>query len=424
MANFDYSTGHIVIAGQDGVSATTGIATDYSNVGPRFGFNWKLGRGPLLSGGYGLIFRRPIDGFAYKTQPFAYTFGVCSSSTCPGGFTSLAAGLPEPAAPDLRNPAGDLWGTRAFREHMAQTHEFNLGLEKEFSGNTARVFYVGTLVRHRGRFFPDSNAPPPNTSANPDSLRPYHEIDPNLTVIDYFDTEGASSYHAMQATLAHDLRHGLTAHLNYTWAHGLDDDSGEGFGTVPALSSTIDYGNSGIDVRQRAVVTMFYDLPFGNHSSGMRRLVLRGWQTNLAAAWSTGLPYTVLNANDVSNTNPGAGAADRPNQLGSARLSHPTVAKYFNVDAFASQVPGTLGTERSNQLYGPPARHLDVSLFKNTGLGQEKTLQFRVEVFNVTNTASFASPQAILGGANFGRLTQLTAGYAPREAQLALRFEF
>jgi hypothetical protein len=136
------------------------------------------------------------------------------------------------------------------------------------------------------------------------------------------------------------------------------------------------------------------------------------------------LPYTVLNANDVSNTNPGASAADRPNQVGSPRLRNPTVAKYFNLDAFVAQAPGTLGTERSNQLYGPPARHLDVSLFKNSSLGQEKTLQFRVEVFNVTNTASFASPQAILGGANFGHLTQLTAGYAPREVQLAMRFEF
>jgi hypothetical protein len=212
--------------------------------------------------------------------------------------------------------------------------------------------------------------------------------------------------------------------VNYTWAHGLDNSSGSGFGTVPALSSTIDYGNSSFDVRQRAVATLFYDLPFGKSATGLRRVALGGWQINLAAAWSTGLPYTVLNANDVSNTNPGASASDRPNQAGSARLSNPTVAKYFNVDAFAAQAPGTLGNERSNQLYGPPARHLDASLFKNIGLGKEKVLQFRVEVFNLTNTASFASPAAILGGASFGRLTQLTAGYTPREIQLALRMAF
>jgi len=89
---------------------------------------------------------------------------------------------------------------------------------------------------------------------------------------------------------------------------------------------------------------------------------------NLAAAWSTGLPFTVLNATDISNTNPGASAADRPNQLGSARLAPPTPAKYFNVDAFAPQAPRTLGSERSNQLYGPPSRHFDASLFRNIAL--------------------------------------------------------
>jgi hypothetical protein len=100
------------------------------------------------------------------------------------------------------------------------------------------------------------------------------------------------------------------------------------------------------------------------------------------------------------------------------------VSEYFNVNAFVAQTPGTLGSERSNQLYGPPTRHVDASLFKNIGLGNEKTVQFRTEVFNLTNTANFASPAAILGGASFGRLTQLTAGYTPREIQLAVRFQF
>jgi hypothetical protein len=132
----------------------------------------------------------------------------------------------------------------------------------------------------------------------------------------------------------------------------------------------------------------------------------------------------VLNANDLSNTNPGASEADRPNQIASWQTPHPTVTRYFNVDAFVPQAPGTLGNERSNQLYGPPTRHVDASLFKNIGLGKEKTLQSRIEVFNVTNTASFASPAATLGGASFGHLTQLTAGYSPREIQLALRLDF
>jgi len=51
-------------------------------------------------------------------------------------------------------------------------------------------------------------------------------------------------------------------------------------------------------------------------------------------------------------------------------------------------------------------------------------VQFRTEIFNLTNTANFASPSAVLGGSNFGHLTQLTAGYTPREIQIALRLQF
>jgi hypothetical protein len=131
-----------------------------------------------------------------------------------------------------------------------------------------------------------------------------------------------------------------------------------------------------------------------------------------------------LNAADVSNTNPGSSGADRPNQLLGATLSKPGVNRFFNTEAFAAQTPGTLGDERSNQLYGPHNRRIDASLFKGFALNREATLQFRTEVFNVTNTATFSAPSNYLGGANFGQLTDLTSGYTPREIQFALRLQF
>jgi len=211
---------------------------------------------------------------------------------------------------------------------------------------------------------------------------------------------------------------------NYTWAHALDNVSTGGFGTVPSESSTLDYGNSSIDVRHRIAATVFYNLPFGQRSQGLKRIVTQGWQMNLAGAWSTGFPFTVLNAMDISNTNPGASGADRPDQIGKARLNHPSVYEFFNIGAFAAQAPGTLGSERGNQIYGPPVRHLDSSLFKSFALPRETSLQIRAEVFNLTNTSSFAAPNAILGCANFGQLTQLTGGYSPREIQFAARISF
>jgi hypothetical protein len=424
LSNFDLSTGKIVIAGQNGVSNTAGVGTDHTGIAPRFGFNWKMRPATILSGGYGIVNFRPIDTFVYKAQPSIDSFGICSSLTCPGGFTSLAAGLPAVNNhPDASNPSGVLLGMRAFDYHNSYIQQFNLGLEQQHGSNTMRLFYVGALARHVSRVF-DINSPPPNTSPDPNMLRPFYSTVPNLTTVYYTDTKASSSYNALQASYAHSYRNGLTAQFNYTWAHGLDDTSGGGFGTLPTLSYKLDYGNSSFDVRHRMAATVFYDLPFGKSATGVKARLIKSWQLNLAGVWSTGLPFTVLNASDVSNTNPGAFAADRPNQLGNAALNNPGVRRFFNTGAFAAQSSGTLGSERSNQLYGPRNRRLDASVFKNISIGKEASLQFRTEIFNVTNTANFASPAAVLGGSNFGQLTQMTAGYAPREVQFALRLQF
>ena len=57
---------------------------------------------------------------------------------------------------------------------MDEMVQFNLGLERQIAGNTVGAFYVAALGRHRARSFPDLNAPPPNTLADPNSFRPYH----------------------------------------------------------------------------------------------------------------------------------------------------------------------------------------------------------------------------------------------------------
>jgi hypothetical protein len=157
-------------------------------------------------------------------------------------------------------------------------------------------------------------------------------------------------------------------------------------------------------------------------------LVFRGlgWVFNVAEIWSTSLPFTVLNANDVSNTNPGASTtnSDRPNVVGKVNLSSKSPQKWFNTAAFEAQAAGTLGDERKNQYFGPHNRHIDVSLFKNFDLVEHWTGQFRVEAFNVTNSSNFATPQRFLNGANFGKVTQLTGGYTPREIQIVWRMQF
>ena len=66
---------------------------------------------------------------------------------------------------------------------------------------------------------------------------------------------------------------------------------------------------------------------------------------------------------------------------------------------------------------------MDFSLFKDILMGGAQRLQLRMEVFNITNTASFAVPDGALGSATFGRITS-TGNNIPRQFQFAAKFLF
>jgi hypothetical protein len=50
------------------------------------------------------------------------------------------------------------------------------------------------------------------------------------------------------------------------------------------------------------------------------------------------------------------------------------------------------GTAPYNSLYGPGAKNLDTSIFRTFELPEHLSAQFRMEVFNTTNTPHFQDP--------------------------------
>jgi hypothetical protein len=82
----------------------------------------------------------------------------------------------------------------------------------------------------------------------------------------------------------------------------------------------------------------------------------------------------------------------------------------------------------SLRLYSPPIA--DLSFNKTTKISESKSLQFRVEMFNFTNTYAYRVQQfnGNTGDRNFGSLFPRTAGDTdvayPRHIQLALKFIF
>ena len=107
----------------------------------------------------------------------------------------------------------------------------------------------------------------------------------------------------------------------------------------------------------------------------------------------------------------------------SAVAFDPTIGRWFNTAAFVAQPANTVGNAGRNTLYGPPQRRLDVSLFKSLPLNDTMRLQLRVEAYNVTNTPTFANPNAALGAAGFGTITS-TGNSIPRQMQFAAKLVF
>jgi hypothetical protein len=441
ISTWDPATSSLLIAGQNGVSDTAGIKTDYHGLAPRFGFAWDAGHKLVVRGGFGIGYL-PMNTTSeanLKDPPFVASLPSCNTpgwggDPCPSGYQTFAQGLPSIVPTTMSSPSVSIPNAVSPHFRTSYIEQFNLTVQKQIGESTLSASYVGLLGRQLDQLLPDLNAPAPNgcaASPNPTCyqiLRPYYSKYPNLGTIGFFQTGGKSSYNSLQTSVERHLAHGLAISANYSWSHSLDNATGlsfegsNGYGIVPSRVSVLDYGNSSLDLHHRIAGNVSYQLPFGAGASGIKRAIVHGWQTNVIGVWSTGAPFTVLNGSNVSGTV--TGTDDRPNQVGKWSVSKPTVEKYFNTSAFQTQTAGTLGSERINQLFGPHWRHMDFSLFKIFPVREKTTLELRAEAFNLTNTANFSTPNSTVGSPQFGQITSMTYNYTPRALQFAAKLQF
>ncbi len=428
LSNLDTQTGQLLVAGTAGVSASGNVPTDHTNVSPRVGFEATLRTGTVLRGGYGITYFPDDTAFPIflDSTPFSVDYQ-------PNPFTTtLNTPLPSTVASGVSGAFQTISTTHA---KTAYIHQFNLNLQQEFAGNVLTVAYVGGLGHHLTQLLNVNLAPPDTNPNDPLSPRqPLHAVAPNVTSVEQQVNLGVSNYNSLQMQLERRLSHGLTVNANYTLARALSNtvdiaDAGggtgslEGVGAVPSRASTLDYGNSDLDIRDRVAAEIAYALPYGEKLHGLRAVGAKGWQVNAVNVWSTGSPFTIVNSSAQANT--GASTyGDRPNQIGSPALANKGTSGFFNTTAFQAQPFGTIGNVPKNSLYGPHIRHLDLSLFKTFDLEKTAQLQFRAESFNVTNTPTLANPDGVLGDPSFGQISATRNGSTPRELQFALKILF
>ncbi len=265
-----------------------------------------------------------------------------------------------------------------------------------------------------------------------------------------------SNYNSLQASLKHQMSHGLLFNVDYTYSHSIDGGStwhsgattangsaaGEGF-TLDQTLPQLDRGNSIFDIRHRLVLNYVWQLP-GQNLKGAMGAIVGGWSLNGIWSFQSGAHWEPFvgagirlreadqvsgcTADDIANGtclnlggdfNLDRGRNDRPNASVSrvGGVSHSSWANGWNPSlpdstnnpgvittagpnlTFSTPCLGCAGNLGRNSFVGPGNWAADMTLSKVFKITERVNLKFDANAFNVFNRTNFILATAG-GGAN------------------------
>jgi hypothetical protein len=278
---------------------------------------------------------------------------------------------------------------------------------------------------------------------------PYAFFNRQYSYLSVLRSIGGGNYHGMNLTLRKRFSNGDQFDVNYTWSKSIDLSSNAERAAFNAGNIINPWfpeqrkGVSDFDTTQQMNANWVLGIPVGRNArwgSNMGRAldaVVGGWQIAGLFRMTTGLPVSVGNGrfwptnwnitgwatqtgivpDPKTNKNaPAVTGAGGPNIFDDPR---PAAAAYSNT------LPGETG--QRNGVRGDGFFGLDASLAKRFTMPYKEShsLQFRWEVFNVTNTVRFDPTSATIDLGNIGTFGKYTDTLTtPRVMQFALRYEF
>jgi Carboxypeptidase regulatory-like domain/TonB-dependent Receptor Plug Domain/TonB dependent receptor len=445
LANFDPTgAGSLVLARAGSLENRALVHLDKNNWAPRIGAAYQIDRRTVLRAGYG-IFYSLFDRIGSEDQlalnpPNLINNNISLGATATAPLFFARNGFPlnflDPNAPGLltrvRVRAANPDAPNAYTQQWSAGFQRELPLHLFFQAD-----YVGTKTTHLNTLR-NFNQPLRVNGIVNTNLLPY----PGFQQIEYRDPLGNSIYHGLDVLLERRFASGLTFRASYTWSRAIDN-TGEHLATTQSFSQNgRDFkswrGPSDFDVPQRLVISYIYELPFGEGktlaATGPAAYIAGGWRLSGGLAFSDGRPFTPTANSNNSSIDRGLQTA-LPDAIGPAFVPG-DVDCYFlaprrsqcrtlfpNASDFLALPPsGVFGNVGRNVLRAPGVRIADIALHKDFALGENRSLQFRWEVFNLANTTHFGFPNRDASSASGGSITQL--GIDPRLMQFALRFKF
>lgn len=429
----------LVFPGDPGIPSTL-APVQRTNFAPRLGLAWSPDGKTSLHAGYG-VFYTAIPGLSAgimsANPPYGYDYDSVAPPLFETPFVTAATGdnlgqrFPEPipafgASASHPNASVDwsqylpITGVPSFyRGNVTPYSEsYTLSVEREVAPKTfLNVSYVGTQAHHLLVLVPAnpgnpalclSLSRPEDVMPGTATCGPFGEsgvyitpsgqtvrgtrgpFNDNFAAVTYQKTIGNSNYNSLELLLRRSAR-SLDLALAYTYGKSLDQSSSLAEELNP-LNGSLSKSLSAFDMRHNFAATYNWKLPFGLAISGVTR-------------FTTGLPVTLYNNEDTSLL------GTIPNGINNNGVDTPDVAPgplavntnprngrpAFDTRLFQLPALGQLGTANRRYFYGPGMANFDAALHKSFRFAESRSLELRIEAFNVLNHAQFYGPAAVNG---------------------------
>ncbi len=417
MERYDVNTNEMLICGVGSIPADCGYDMGPGNISPRLGLAYRLTDAIVLRGGYGinydpypLAFVRNLLG----NYPSSINLSLPQASAF-APTSRLSDGIPAIPVPDVSSgiiPVPLNVSARALpdKPKRGYIHSFNFTLQSELPGGfTGQAGYVGTRQRDINQIM-DANAGQVIGAGN--AGRPLFQKFQRTGATGILSNPGWSNYDSLQTSLTRRMAQGVQVNVAYTWSKAFGiccDTLSDGSPRVQALEY-FDLNEALLpqDRPHNFQASFVAELPFGEgkpflSNGGAASAILGGWQVNGLFGAYSGSPFTVESAATSLDLNGSNQMADQIKDtveiLGGIGAGKP----WFDTTAFRPVTERRFGTAGFNSLRGPGYANFDMSVFRQFALGAARTIQFRLEIFNLTNTPHFANPSAnASNAASFG----------------------
>jgi hypothetical protein len=438
---YDPETDRVLVGGLGGVPQNAGVEVGKGEIAPRLGIAYRVNDKTVARAGYGIS----VDPNSFRNLRDAYPATI--SSQFSGASTlqaagSLRAGIPAVPLPDLSQGVIELpraVGTQTFPRvfNRGYIQSFNATIQRDVgAGFIAQAAYVGSrAIRQTANVNINASGPGGGNDGRALALR-FGRI-ANINMLTPFNT---ATYDSLQAQLTRRVSAGSLLGVSYTLSKAINyadnSDSGLTWNWQPMWERNRALAD--FDRTHNLQIYGVYELPFGQDrrwaSDGLSSLIAGGWQLNGVLSAMSGIPFTVTSSatslNAPGNTQTADQVLDTVRILGGVGRGN----SYFDPNAFAPVTAVRFGNSGRNALRGPGLVNLDASLFRDFTIGAGRTLQFRVEVFNLTNRPAFNNPGANASSAtraadgtilNLNGYTEITSAQATeRQVRFALRMVF